>query len=181
MAGCGGSDGANDERRAQEPMTNRTDAPEARATATAVALNGCVETAGGHDEFVLRNVQFPQPAGAAQAETGTAARGGITAGSSVRLDAGDQEDAVRKAVGQRVTLTGIIADAGSDTVGTSGVILPSGDRSHAASDEHYSEKVAKEAGPIARDSMADAETPEVRITAMESTGESCGSKPAARQ
>jgi hypothetical protein len=181
LVACGGSDPADP--RAQRPITN---APEGQTAANSqaaggahstVALSGCVGTASGSSDLVLRSVQAVSGASAAQAQT-TAAPGesGITEGSWVRLEAGDHADTLRQAAGQRVTLTGTIVDSGANAVGTSGasgVTTPSGDRSEAASDKSASEKVKDEAGPIGRESMANGTAPLVRITALEGTGETC--------
>jgi hypothetical protein len=179
MAACGGSDGANDERVAQQGRDNQpadatTDSADARAT---VALSGCVEAAPGTDQYVLRNVRVEPPSGGdPQRDTTTSGALGITEGSWVRLDGGDEADRMEQFAGQRVTLTGTIADSGRNTIGTagtSGVRTESGDRSRAAGDRHYSEDVRDEAGRIARESMANGTAAEVHVTAMQGTGEKC--------
>ena len=171
MIGCGGSDGRNDERRAQAPQGGAAEKP-AEAT---VALTGCVEAAPGTSQYVLRNVRFdgnrpPDP----HSGTTTAGAHGITDGAWVRLAAGDQD--LRSHLGQRVTITGVVTDNGRNTVGTAGtpgVANPSGDTSQAASREHHSDKVKTEAGRIARESMADGDAAEVRVQQVKGMGERC--------
>lgn len=171
LAACGGSDGANDDRRAQQPLTN---APE-QSPGQTVALKGCVEIGSGASEYVLRNVQFASPGVSdPQRNTTSPEARSITEGSWVRLAGEDQDFA--KYAGQLVTLKGVVADTGRNTIGTAGaegVPTPSGDRSRAAADEHYSKKVAEEAGRIGRESMSNGAPPEVRVNAMEGTGQKC--------
>jgi hypothetical protein len=177
FAGCGGSDdagsrnAADDRTRQQQPITN---APEDPARAT-VALTGCVQPGTG-DGWVLQQVRFQgDKAGTdPQRHTQTSQAHGITEGSWVRLAPGDQD--LRSFAGQRVNLSGTITDNGANTIGTAGtpgVATPSGDRSQAASDEHYSEKVKKEAGRIGRESMANGTAAEVRVEQVQGTGERC--------
>jgi hypothetical protein len=170
IAGCGGSDGANDDRQAQQPQTNAPEQP-----GQSVALKGCVEPGPGTSQYVLRHVQFtgeaaPDP----HRNTTTQAGGAITENSWVRLSA-DGKD-LAKFAGQRVTMTGVVVDTGQDTIGTAGtqgVQTPSGDRSRAAEDEHYSSKVKEEAGRIGRESMSNGSSAEVRVSSIEGTGEHC--------
>ena len=171
LTSCGGSDGANDDRRAQQPQTN---APEQPAQAT-VALSGCVEAAPGTNRFVLRNVRFePRQGGDPQRDTTTPAAQGITEGAWVRLAGGDKD--LTSFAGQRVTVTGTITDNGRNTIGAAGAAGQpnvSGDKSQAASAQHHSDKVQAEAGRIGRESMADGTAAEVRVTAVQGTGERC--------
>lgn len=178
MVGCGGSDDANDDRPAQQGRDTRpADSPGAQAT---VALSGCVEAAPGSDQYVLQNVRFaPRAGGEAQRDTTAAQIPGITEGSWVRLDGGDQAEQLKQFAGQRVTLTGTIADSGSNTIGTagtSGVVTESGDKSRAASPADHDEDVKAEAGRIGRESMANGTAAKVHVTAMESTGEKCNTE-----
>ena len=171
LAGCGGSDGKNEDRRAQQPQTN---APEAPAQAT-VSLSGCVEAAPGTRQYVLRNVRFePRESADPHRDTTTAGAHGITEGAWVRLDAGDQD--LGGQAGRRVTISGIVTDNGQNTIGTAGspgAVTPSGDTSQAASAQHHSDKVKSEAGRIARESMADGTAAQVRLQKIDATGEKC--------
>ena len=174
MIACGGSDGANDDRPAQQARTNQAEDAPAQAV---VALTGCVEAAPGTNQYVLRNVQFQQDAGGdPQSKTTTSGAHGITEGAWVRLEGGDNGNDLTRFAGQRVTMVGTIADDGRNTIGTSGtsgVQTPSGDRSQAAGPGDHSDKVKDEAGRIARESMADGTAAEVEVTAMEASGEPC--------
>jgi hypothetical protein len=128
----------------------------------------------GAGEYVLRNVRF-EPGGGADPNRNTTTSGprGITEGSWIRLTGSDE---VRAHAGQRVTITGAIVDNGQNSVGTAGTsgnTLPSGDRSEAASTDHYSTKVKKEAGRIARESIANGTAAEVKVTSIQATGERC--------
>jgi hypothetical protein len=170
VSGCGGSDGANDERRAQAPRDTR---PEAAAVAT-IALSGCLEAAPGSDQFVLRNVRWEPRAGDPQATVTTPGGHGITEGAWVRLDGGDQD--LSNYLGQRVMIKGTIEDDGRNTrgtAGTAGVQTPTGDKSEASSPEHHSEKYKQEAGRIARESMADGTAALVKVGELSGTGDRC--------
>ena len=175
VAGCGGSDGANDDRRAQQPQSTQPEGAQSAAAQATVALTGCVEAAPGTNQYVLRNVQFTSAQGSNPHRSTTTPGGhGITEGSWVRLDAADRD--LDQFLGQRVRMTGSIADSGRNTIGTagsSGNQLPSGDRSQAASAEDHSDKVRAEAGRIARESMANGAAAQVTVSAMEGTGERC--------
>jgi hypothetical protein len=52
------------------------------------------------------------------------------------------------------------------------------DKSQAAADEHFSDKVAQEAGPIGMHSMNNGTYPELLVQQVESTGERCVTSPA---
>jgi hypothetical protein len=171
IAACGGADPANDDARAQAPAGARQTDP-AQAL---VSLSGCVEAAPGSNQYVLRHVRF-EPRGQADphAATTTAAAHGITEGAWVRLDAANQD--LTSYLGQRVTLTGSVADTGQNTIGTAGTTgegTPSGDRSQAASAEHHSDKKAVEMGRIAREAMADGTAAQVRVQQVQGTGAAC--------
>ncbi len=73
---------------------------------------------------------------------------------------------------------GTSGDENSATPSTGpGAETPSGDRSRAATDQHHSDKVADEAGPIARDFMPPGPAPELRVREIKETGESCSAAP----
>ena len=172
MAGCGGTDGANDD----PPANAGQPATEQAASYAPVQLSGCVEPGPGSAEYVLRNVRFePRQQGDSQADTTTAGNHGITEGAWVRLHGGDQD--LTQFLGQRVKLTGTIIDDGANrrgVAGTSGVQTPSGDRSQASeTGEHHSDKQKKEMGRIARESMADGTAAEIRVQQIQGTGDKC--------
>jgi hypothetical protein len=170
VAGCGGSDGANDEIQAQAHNRNR---PEQQAAAT-VSLSGCLEAAPGSNQYVLRNVRFEPRAGDPHATTTTSGGHGITEGSWVRLDGGAQDFSGH--LGERVKVNGSVSDDGRNTIGTAGtpgVQTPTGETSQAASSEHHSEKYKQEAGRIGRESMADGTAAQVKVQEMSGTGDRC--------
>jgi hypothetical protein len=178
LAACGGSDGMNDERRAQQPQSTDPAQPGLHQT---VALSGCLETQGP-DGYVLRDVTLPTD----DRQQATAERvPGITAGAWVRLDGREQAEALRGHVGQMVALTGTVIDTGANTVGaegTSGYTVPSGDKSKAASDADVEDKIEAEAGRIARESRANGTAAAIRVTSVEPRGERCatGQEPEVR-
>ena len=169
---CGGGDGADDDRRRN--AASGSTSPETAALAI-VSLSGCLEAAPGTDRYVLRNVRFePRAGGDPQRTTTTPGGHGITEGAWVRLDRGEAN--LQNLLGQRVRLTGAVTDDGRNTIGTAGttgVATPSGDQSQAASREHHSDKVKKEAGRIARESMADGTAAQVRVQQVSGTGDRC--------
>jgi len=169
MAACGGDDGANDERRAQS-AEGSSPAP----AAAMVSLSGCVETGPGTNQLVLRNVRFEPRQGDPHANSTTPGAHGITEGAWVRLAGEDQH--LEQYLGQRVELTGSIADDGRNTIGTAGTAgepNPSGDRSQAASTADTEEKLAKEMGRIARESMANGTAAEIKVRQVHPTGDRC--------
>src|SRR5687767_1219331 len=99
LTACGGgSDGANDDRRAQAPERRPEQAPQPAqpqpaepaaaepAAAALVALSGCLEAAPGTNRYVLRNVRFePRAGGDPHRTTTTTGPHGITEGAWVRL------------------------------------------------------------------------------------------------
>lgn len=172
VAACGGGDGQNEERRAQSPQGSGQDAAPAAATVT---LTGCVEAAPGTNQYVLRNVRFePRSAGDAQAQTTTGGGHGITEGAWVKLDSAGQD--LNSVLGQRVQLTGTIADSGQNTIGTagtSGVQTPSGDKSQAGGKGDSDDRQRAEMGRMARESMADGTAAQVRVQQVQGTGDRC--------
>jgi len=172
LMACRGTDSANDQRLAQAGQ--RAPAPQAPSYAT-VQLSGCLEAAAGTARYVLQSVRFEPRQGDPHAGTTTSANHGITDGAWVRLQGTDQN--LTQYLGQRVTVTGTIADDGANRkgiAGTAGLQTPSGDRSQAAqSGQHHSEKQKLEMGRIARESLADGTAAEIRVQQVKSTGEKC--------
>lgn len=174
LAACGGnaSDPAADSRRAQDD----------RAGTRRIAVTGCVATAPGTSGYVLNNVRMaPLPEQPSDAPT---AHGGvITEGSWARLRADGDEHGLGDQVGRLVTVVGLISDTGQDMIGTTGPPAPPDqpearrDASRASSPEHYSDKVAKEAGPMAQQSLANGTAPEIMVERVEPTGKACTEPP----
>jgi hypothetical protein len=141
-----------------------------------VRLSGCVEVGGtAIAGYVLKRVHIEGNDGdPAHQLTANPAPAGIVEGSWVRLTGGRE---LRALAGHRVLVSGVVVDTGRNTVGTagvsSGVVLPSGDVSQAASNDRYWVKVKKEAGPIARESIANGTAPEVKVTEIKDLGETC--------
>jgi len=140
----------------------------------AVSLSGCVELSGtAIGGYVLQRVHVEGQAGQDPQRTSSYPPTGIVDGSWVRLTGARDLPAL---AGRRVLVSGVIVDTGWNTIGTSsasGVVLPSGDVSLAASDEAYWKKVKKEAGPIGRESIAAGTAPEVKVTEIKDLGETC--------
>lgn len=129
----------------------------------------------GMSDYVLKRLHIEgNDAGAAPPTTVHAAPAGITEGSWVRLT-GTRD--LPSLAGHRVMVTGVVADSGGNTIGTGGVspgvVVPSGDVSQAATGDRYPVKVRKEAGPIARESIANGTAPEIKIVEIKDLGEGC--------
>ena len=139
-----------------------------------VRLSGCVEMAG-MDDYVLQRLHIegndPQ---AAPKTTVNPAPAAIIEGSWVRLT-GTRD--LPSLAGHRVMVTGVLADTGRNTIGTGGVspgvVVRSGDVSQASTSDHYWVKVRKEAGPIARESIADGTAPEIKVAEIKDLGDGC--------
>jgi hypothetical protein len=80
-----------------------------------VSLSGCVQAAPGFNEFVLHKVTFPSDE--PRSEDLMKQEALIPEGSWVRLKAGKADP--KGYLGQRVSVTGQIIDAGENTIGTS--------------------------------------------------------------
>jgi hypothetical protein len=87
-----------------------------------ISLEGCVEAAPGTNAYVLRNVTEVPPAQQPQGQDRMALGPIVPRGSWVRLAAGD--DDLSKHLGKRVTITGMVRDAGGNTIGTAGQSSP---------------------------------------------------------
>ena len=159
-AGGGNEDGRSDSRRGE--------------TGAIVELTGCVGASPGVGEIALRQVEFTGE----DAARSVAAVPGITENAWVRVEG----ESIASMVGQRVRIRGEVIDSGRNTIGTRGVSgyeTPSGDRSQADSDLHYAEKQQREAGRIARESLANGSSAKLRVLAVEAQGD-CGSVPQAQ-
>jgi hypothetical protein len=169
VAGCGGN--------AQEPAAKTRLAQQSGGGSRQITLKGCVGTAPGTNQYVLQHVHLepiPEQASDVQSAPGTA----ITEGSWVKLRMGD-DDPLRANMGKVVSLRGTVIDDGLSTIGTGGQPAGPGERgaradqSRAAANEHYSGKVAKEAGPIGQQSLANGTAPEIAVESVVATGERC--------
>ena len=162
LAACGGTDEAGGERRDATPTT-------------VVELTGCVGVSPGTGTVALRQVQFADD----ESERTAVSIPGITENAWVRLEGHD----IVSMAGQHVRLRGEVIDSGRNTIGTAGVKgfeTPSGDKSQADSDQHYAEKQKLEAGRIARESMANGASAQLRVLSVERTNAGdCEAPPAA--
>ena len=166
--GCGSNAGARrDDASSPTPVGSQ-------GRQETVRLSGCVEMAG-MDRYVLQRLHIEgNETDAAPRTTVNPAPAGIVEGSWVRLT-GTRD--LPSLAGHRVVVTGIVVDTGRDTIGTggvsSGVVVHSGDVSQAATNDRHWVKVRKEAGPIARASIADGTAPEIKIIEIKDLGEGC--------
>ena len=108
----------------------------------------------------------------------------IPENSAVRLASNPDHD-LGRLVGKTVSVTGLLSDDGRNTIGTSGEqpqpspggTEPRTDQSQAATDQHHSEKVREEAGPIGNRSMNNGTYPEITIQQVTQTGDECVTTP----
>jgi hypothetical protein len=138
-----------------------------------VRLSGCVELSG-MASYVLQRVHVESSDGQDPHRTTNHPGGGIVEGSWVRLTGGTRD--LRALAGHRVAVSGVLVDPDQRAVGTegvAGVVLPSGDVSRASTNEFYWTKVKKEAGPIARSSIAAGAGPEIQVTEIKDLGKDC--------
>ena len=140
----------------------------------AVKLSGCVEMTG-MDNYILQRLHIEgNDTDAAPRTTVNPAPTGIIEGSWVRLTGARDLPSL---AGRRVVVIGVVVDTGRNTIGTggvsSGVVVPSGDVSQASTSDRYWVKVKKEAGPIARESIASGTAAEVKVTEITDLGEGC--------
>ena len=170
---CGCAPGADKSVRGQKETPPSGDV--AMPSSTPVSLSGCLEAGPvGAATYVLRNVRFePATASDPHRNSTTSRLGGITEGAWVTVASTEN---LQPQIGRRVAVSGIVTDDGENTIGTagsSGTVLPSGERSQAASTEHHSTKVKKESGRIARESMANGMAAEIRAQQVTDLGEPC--------
>jgi hypothetical protein len=142
-----------------------------------IAVTGCLGAGTGTNQYMLTHVR-PVPLASQPSDALSSANLNIPSDSSVRLSARNDEQ-LTSLVGQTVTVTGLLTDDGRNTIGTSG--QPAGanqpesrtDRSQAATDQHPSEKVREEAGPIGNRSMNNGTFPEITVEKVNGTGQKC--------
>jgi hypothetical protein len=141
-----------------------------------ISLTGCVSTGVGTNQFMLYDVK---QASLAQQPTDalSATNSKIPENTPIRLATADA-DQIEKLVGQTVSVTGRLSD-GRNTIGTSGEpraanqTEPRADKSQAATDQHHSDKVREEAGPIGNRSMNNGTYPELTVSKVTGTGQKC--------
>jgi hypothetical protein len=164
IAACGSKD-AGDHRA----TAARAEPVASQGNQQAVRLSGCVELAG-MASYILQRVHVEGGEGQNPHRTTNHQGGGLVEGSWVRLS-GTRD--LRALAGHRVIVSGVLVDPDQRAVGTggvTGVVLPSGDVSRASTNEFYWTKVKKEAGPIARNSIAAGAGPEIQVTEIKDLG-----------
>jgi hypothetical protein len=147
-----------------------------------LALTGCVGAGTGTNQYVLNHIR-PVPLAEQPSDALSAANVTIPEGSAVRLNSTDTEQ-LTHLVGYSVKVQGLLRDDGRNTIGTSGGLPPArnpadmrNDKSQASADEHFSNKVAQEAGPIGMHSMNNGTYPEMVVQKIENTGQRCVTSP----
>ena len=167
IPGCGSKDATDRGGSAARP-----EPVASQGNQHAVRLSGCVELSG-MASYILQRVHVEGRQGQDPHRTTNHPGGGIVEGSWVRLS-GTRD--LRALAGHRVVVSGVLVDPDQRAVGTegaAGVVLPSGDVSRASTNEFYWTKVKKEAGPIARSSIAAGAGPEIQVTEIKDLGEAC--------
>ena len=186
-AGCGRSQsaGTGDNQKAPQQQPPQQSAQAQSGQQQEVTLRGCIGAARGARELVLQNVRFDRASGGAGPDE-TVSRA-ISEGSWVRLT-GVETAQLTQHAGREVQVTGALADTTRST-GTSGSedrptpgkeappATPQGDHTEAATDQHHANKVAKEAGPIARDFLPPGPAPDFRVRDIKETGGTCSTAP----
>jgi hypothetical protein len=166
LAGCTQEVETNPDRN-RTPIAGASSGP-----AQTLALTGCLSTGPGTNQYVLTHVQPARPDDAQATRT-------IERNSAVRLASNESHD-LTSLVGETISVTGILEDDGRNTIGTAGDTQPAPgstqprtDASQAASNQHHSEKVREEAGPIGNRSMNNGSYPEITVQSVERTGTKC--------
>ena len=174
---------------AQEVDTNRDDrtaidhATDQTRQNLRVSVTGCLGTGPGTNQFVLNHVRAA-PLSEQPSDAMSSANITIPDNSAVRLASNPDHD-LDSLVGKTVSVTGLLTDDGRNTIGTSGAqqqpapggAEPRTDQSQAATDQHHSEKVREEAGPIGNRSMNNGTYPEITVQQVTQTGEECVTTP----
>ena len=148
-----------------------------------ITISGCLGTGVGNDQYMLTAVQLA-PLSEQPSDAPSTTGNPITPDSQVRLATNDREK-LEELIGQKVTVTGMISNDGRNTIGTSGggqtpasgQLEPRDDKSQAASQQHHSDKVAQEAGPMGQRSMNNGTFPEMTVTRINGSGEKCPTWP----
>jgi type 1 fimbria pilin len=143
-----------------------------------ISLTGCVGTGPGTNQYVLTQVK-PAPLGTQPSDAISSANLDFSKNTAVRLASNDEQE-LTSLVGQTISVVGVLRDDGRNTIGTSGNARPAPgaseprtDASQAATDQHHSEKVREEAGPIGNRSMNNGSYPEIMVQQVKPTGERC--------
>src|SRR5690606_12929190 len=167
LVGCG--------QEVSDSQANRTaidNATDQHRQDLRLALTGCVGVGIGTSQYVLEHIR-PVPLTEQPSDALSAANLTIPEGSSVRLNSGDTEE-LTHLVGYSVRVQGLLRDDGRNTIGTSGTSAPArsqadmrNDKSQAATDQHFSNKVAQEAGPIGMRSMNNGTYPKLVVQQIE--------------
>jgi hypothetical protein len=175
LAGCTQEvDQERDQNRG--PIDSATNQPDRQ-----VKLTGCLGTGPGTNQYLLTHTR-PAPLGEQPSDTLSSANLTLPENTSVRL-AMAVEDQLTSLVGQTVSVTGLLRHDGRNTIGTSGQPVspdqpePRADPSQAATDQHHSEKVREEAGPIGNRAMNNGTFPEMTVLQVSGTGENCVPSP----
>jgi len=181
--GCGRSQNAGTAGKEQAAQQQGAQAQSGQQQE--VTLRGCIGAARGARELVLQNVRFDRTSGGAGPDENVSRA--ISEGSWVRLT-GVETAQLTQHAGREVQVTGALADTTRST-GTSGSedrptpgngappATPQGDHTEAATDQHHANKVAKEAGPIARDFLPPGPGPDFRVRDIKETGGTCSTAP----
>lgn len=169
LAGCTQevADDLGDDRTAMGNRANRAQQE--------VSLTGCVATGHGNNQLMLHNVRSVSPS---DDGAGATAPGHTNIPENVPIRLAMNDAQVEGLVGYTVSVTGLLSD-GRNTIGTTSE--PTGpnesesrvDRSQAATNQHHSDKVREEAGPIGTRAMNNGTFPELAVTRIDSTGEKC--------
>jgi hypothetical protein len=142
-----------------------------------VKLTGCLGTGTGTNQYLLTHAR-PAPLAEQPSDALSSANLTIPENTSVRLAAANADELTRL-VGQTVSVTGVLHHDGRNTIGTSGQPPsreqpePRTDQSRAATDQHHSEKVGEEAGPIGSRAMNHGTFPELAVQRVSGSGEKC--------
>jgi len=171
LAGC--TQEVGDRAQNRTPIDHATDQQKQNPE---VSLTGCVTTGVGTNQFMLRDVrQAPLAQQPTDALSATNSR--IPENTPIRLAIADADE-IEKLVGETVSVTGRLSD-GRNTIGTTGEPRaanqsePRTDKSQAATDQHHSEKVREEAGPMGNRSMNNGTYPELMVSKVSGTGQKC--------
>jgi hypothetical protein len=142
-----------------------------------IALTGCVQAGTGTNQYMLTEVK-PAPLSSQPTDALSSANLTLSDTPAIRLSSNDTEQ-LTSLVGQKVTVTGLLRNDGHNTIGTSGQPAAEHqpesrtDHSQAATDQHPSEKVREEAGPIGNRSMNNGTYPELTVERINGSGEKC--------
>jgi hypothetical protein len=177
LAGC-----AQEVKPDADQKRTPTDAANQQQQNRLIKVTGCLGTGPGTDQYVLTHVK-PAPLSEQPSDTMSSANLPIAENAAIRLTTNDN-DQLTSLLGQTVSVTGLLRDDGRNTIGTSGPPASPGqpeprtDRSQAATDQHHSDKVRAEAGPIANRSMNNGTYPELTVQQVNGNGQKCVTSPA---